>query len=103
MGSDVARGTQSAALSGAQAREVTLGLKIKGLRELLCLTGAVRAGLIRGLPSGGQVAQLVEQRTENPRVDGSIPSLATISILGFRGLTVTLTFRPNVALTDLCP
>src|SRR5215475_10345158 len=27
----------------------------------------------------GQVAQLVEQRTENPRVDGSIPSLATIS------------------------
>jgi hypothetical protein len=28
----------------------------------------------------GQVAQLVEQRTENPRVGGSIPSLATISI-----------------------
>ena len=27
----------------------------------------------------GQVAQLVEQRTENPRVDGSIPPLATIS------------------------
>jgi hypothetical protein len=27
----------------------------------------------------GQVAQLVEQRTENPRVGGSIPSLATIS------------------------
>jgi hypothetical protein len=26
----------------------------------------------------GQVAQLVEQRTENPRVGGSIPSLATI-------------------------
>ena len=25
----------------------------------------------------GQVAQLVEQRTENPRVDGSIPPLAT--------------------------
>jgi hypothetical protein len=25
----------------------------------------------------GQVAQLVEQRTENPRVGGSIPSLAT--------------------------
>jgi hypothetical protein len=24
----------------------------------------------------GQVAQLVEQRTENPRVGGSIPSLA---------------------------
>jgi hypothetical protein len=27
----------------------------------------------------GQVAQLVEQRIENPRVGGSIPSLATIS------------------------
>src|SRR5688572_5808574 len=28
------------------------------------------------LPAEGQVAQLVEQRTENPRVGGSIPSLA---------------------------
>ena len=28
----------------------------------------------------GQVAQLVEQRTENPRVGGSIPSLATSQI-----------------------
>jgi hypothetical protein len=28
----------------------------------------------------GQVAQLVEQRTENPRVGGSIPLLATISL-----------------------
>jgi hypothetical protein len=28
----------------------------------------------------GQVAQLVEQRTENPRVGGSIPSLATTVI-----------------------
>ena len=27
----------------------------------------------------GQIAQLVEQRTENPRVGGSIPSLATTS------------------------
>ncbi|GEM_PF-2333962 len=26
----------------------------------------------------GQIAQLVEQRTENPRVGGSTPSLATI-------------------------
>ena len=26
----------------------------------------------------GQIAQLVEQRIENPRVDGSIPPLATI-------------------------
>ena len=29
----------------------------------------------------GQVAQLVEQRTENPRVGGSIPPLATTSEL----------------------
>ena len=28
----------------------------------------------------GQIAQLVEQRTENPRVGGSTPSLATIKI-----------------------
>ena len=26
----------------------------------------------------GEIAQLVEQRTENPRVVGSIPTLATI-------------------------
>ena len=31
----------------------------------------------------GQVAQLVEQRTENPRVGGSIPSLATNRITHF--------------------
>src|SRR4029077_4940882 len=31
--------------------------------------------------SGGQVAQLVEQRIENPRVGGSIPPLATNSVL----------------------
>ncbi len=28
-----------------------------------------------------QIAQSVEQRTENPRVDGSIPSLGTISVM----------------------
>jgi hypothetical protein len=28
---------------------------------------------------GAEVAQSVEQRTENPRVDGSIPSLGTSS------------------------
>ena len=32
----------------------------------------------RFLRQSGQVAQLVEQRTENPCVGGSIPSLATI-------------------------
>ena len=30
--------------------------------------------------SCGQIAQSVEQRTENPRVAGSIPALATIEI-----------------------
>jgi hypothetical protein len=30
----------------------------------------------------GQVAQLVEQRIENPRVGGSIPPLATTSQVG---------------------
>jgi hypothetical protein len=39
------------------------------------LTPDHSAALIR-LP-WGQVAQLVEQGTENPRVGGSIPSLAT--------------------------
>ncbi len=29
----------------------------------------------------GQIAQSVEQRTENPRVGGSIPSLATIVLI----------------------
>ena len=33
--------------------------------------------LFNARPFQGQVAQLVEQRTENPRVGGSIPPLAT--------------------------
>ena len=37
----------------------------------------------------GQVAQLVEQGTENPRVGGSIPSLATIVFNELRALTIT--------------
>ena len=32
-------------------------------------------------PSRAQVAQLVEQRTENPRVGGSNPPLGTITFL----------------------
>lgn len=32
----------------------------------------------------GQIAQSVEQRTENPRVAGSIPALATIPTLSLR-------------------
>jgi hypothetical protein len=43
----------------------------------------MRASHESGLPAAilqiGQVAQLVEQGIENPRVGGSIPSLATIS------------------------
>ena len=36
---------------------------------------------------GGQVAQLVEQRTENPRVGGSIPPLATINSLNINNIS----------------
>ena len=35
----------------------------------------------RLLPGHGQLAQSVEQRTENPRVPGSIPGLATKNVL----------------------
>src|SRR5690348_9868856 len=42
-------------------------------------------------PNRGQVAQLVEQRTENPRVGGSTPSLATTDpTYGRRGCAVSL-------------
>src|SRR5688572_12426896 len=49
-----------------------------------CLTAPRSAGLIRGpsiegITNGGRVAQLVEQRIENPRVVGSIPTPATTS------------------------
>src|SRR4029434_4683476 len=40
--------------------------------------GQIRPGLVSSLLRGGQVAQLVEHRTENPGVGGSIPSLPTI-------------------------
>ena len=33
---------------------------------------------------GAQVAQLVEQRTENPRVAGSIPALGTTYLIDFK-------------------
>ena len=43
------------------------------------LTYSLRSGLIpRLIISNAQVAQLVEQRIENPRVGGSIPPLGTI-------------------------
>ena len=40
----------------------------------------------------GQVAQLVEQRIENPRVDGSIPPLATKQIKGLHGFVASKPF-----------
>jgi hypothetical protein len=41
--------------------------------------------LLQPKPYGGaEVAQLVEQRTENPRVGGSTPPLGTISSLNRR-------------------
>ena len=33
------------------------------------------------IPQDAQIAQLVEQRTENPRVAGSIPALGTAEII----------------------
>ena len=56
-----------------------------------------------GGPSGpiaandGQVAQLVEQRTENPRVGGSIPPLATINFSGYSKLHVVAFNSPNLS------
>ena len=37
------------------------------------------------IPQDAQIAQLVEQRTENPRVAGSIPALGTICGLSSSG------------------
>ena len=48
------------------------------LRLPRALTVSARTGVIPGPSCDGQVAQLVEQRTENPRVGGSIPPLATM-------------------------
>ena len=71
----------------ASAPLVALRHKSRSL-GLGCLTPAGPAGLIRaprsralfeGYSNRGRVAQLVEQRIENPRVVGSIPTPATIS------------------------
>ncbi len=48
-------------------------------RRLANRRGVFRAAPRFYLPGDAQVAQLVEQRTENPRVGGSIPPLGTIS------------------------
>src|SRR5579862_1873211 len=57
------------------------GLQAPGPRR--CLTHCPPARPNTILPLGGQVAQLVEQRIENPRVGGSIPPLATNNSLNF--------------------
>ena len=59
----------------------------QGIKELAArLLDGWRVGRSNTRPSvsRGQVAQLVEQRIENPRVGGSIPPLATIHIRSFK-------------------
>ena len=60
----------------------TLGLSFP-IREIRVsgLTGDPHVYLIRASNPYAQVAQSVEQRTENPRVGGSIPPLGTIKFL----------------------
>ena len=48
------------------------------------LTGESESANMRGVLRG-EIAQLVEQGTENPRVIGSIPILATIFFVRSRG------------------
>ncbi len=56
-------------------------------RRLTNRRGVFRAPPRFSRPGDAQVAQLVEQRTENPRVGGSIPPLGTIII---KSLTASL-------------
>ncbi len=44
---------------------------------------------------GGEIAQSVEQGTENPRVPGSIPGLATIKTGYTRYISRLLCFKAN--------
>jgi hypothetical protein len=50
----------------------------------------MRRATVRALPLMGRVAQLVEQGIENPRVGGSIPSPATITLPASLWLALTL-------------
>jgi hypothetical protein len=56
------------------------------LRHLwfLLLTTSAESRLMSLFCTSAQVAQSVEQRTENPRVDGSIPPLGTIQKVWLR-------------------
>ena len=47
-----------------------------------------------------QVAQLVEQGIENPRVGGSIPSLGTTQASVFRGFFRSVWFAPSASPDD---
>ena len=64
------------------------------------------AGLIRGLhavrPSLAQVAQLVEQWIENPRVGGSIPPLGTM-IKNLTHLVGLFAYRALILVLDPAP
>ena len=65
--------------------------------EQSTLTQRTSAGLIRALFSlplkNAQIAQLVEQRIENPRVGGSIPPLGTIVKFHLSIPLVTVAFQ----------
>ena len=55
---------------------------------MIWLEGALGSDSMIGIMRPAQVAQLVEQRTENPRVGGSNPPLGTISL--------SLVVRPRI-------
>ncbi len=55
-------------------------------RRLTNRRGVFGAAPLFSRPRDAQVAQLVEQRTENPRVGGSIPPLGTIFTIHFNML-----------------
>ena len=48
------------------------------------------------IPQDAQIAQLVEQRTENPRVTGSIPVLGTFKENQYGSLFFVLKFLDNI-------
>ena len=56
-----------------------------GRFEQICLAKVGAARSVEGRFGNGWIAQLVEQRIENPRVVGSIPSPATPSLQRRRG------------------
>src|ERR1700736_6598625 len=69
---------RSGAVNAACRRQRSSG--IKGLAGQSLDGPGAGGSNTRPSVAGGQGAQLVEQRTENPRVGGSIPPLATIKL-----------------------